>query len=87
MIKALNAFSFWHYPKNLTKQEWNEVETGIAQRLKALNLFLEDIYNEQLIIKKALFRQPWLLRALYSEVTWYKATTWHSRAYCRYRFN
>jgi uncharacterized circularly permuted ATP-grasp superfamily protein len=23
----------------LTKQEWNEVETGIAQRLKALNLF------------------------------------------------
>jgi uncharacterized circularly permuted ATP-grasp superfamily protein len=30
-----------------------------------LNLFLEDIYNEQLIIKKALFRQPWLLLAHY----------------------
>jgi hypothetical protein len=25
MIKALNAFSFWHYPQNFTKQEWNEV--------------------------------------------------------------
>jgi uncharacterized circularly permuted ATP-grasp superfamily protein len=30
------------------------VETGIAQRLKALNLFLEDIYNEQLIIKEGI---------------------------------
>jgi uncharacterized circularly permuted ATP-grasp superfamily protein len=57
MIKALNAFSLLTLSQ-ITKQEWNEVETGIAQRLKALNLFLEDIYNEQLIIKKALFRQP-----------------------------
>jgi uncharacterized circularly permuted ATP-grasp superfamily protein len=57
MIKALNAFSLLTLSQNLTKQEWNEVETG-RQRLKALNLFLEDIYNEQLIIKKALFRQP-----------------------------
>jgi uncharacterized circularly permuted ATP-grasp superfamily protein len=62
MIKALNAFSLLTLSQ-ITKQEWNEVETGIAQRLKALNLFLEDIYNEQLIIKKALFRQPWLLLA------------------------
>jgi uncharacterized circularly permuted ATP-grasp superfamily protein len=43
-------FPFDIIPRILTKQEWNEVETGIAQRLKALNLFLEDIYNE-LIIK------------------------------------
>jgi uncharacterized circularly permuted ATP-grasp superfamily protein len=47
-------FPFDIIPRILTKQEWNEVETGIAQRLKALNLFLEDIYNEQLIIKEGI---------------------------------
>ena len=44
-------FPFDIIPRIITKDEWSEVETGIKQRLKALNLFLEDIYNEQHIIK------------------------------------
>ncbi len=44
-------FPFDIIPRIITKGEWNEVETGIAQRLKALNLFLEDVYNGQQIIK------------------------------------
>lgn len=44
-------FPFDIIPRIITKEDWNEVESGIKQRLKALNLFLEDIYNEQLIIK------------------------------------
>ncbi|MGA9637182.1 circularly permuted type 2 ATP-grasp protein [Flavobacterium sp.] len=44
-------FPFDIIPRIITQQDWLEVESGIAQRLKALNLFLEDIYNEQLIIK------------------------------------
>jgi uncharacterized circularly permuted ATP-grasp superfamily protein len=44
-------FPFDIIPRIITKSEWSEVETGIKQRLKALNLFLEDVYNEQLIIK------------------------------------
>lgn len=44
-------FPFDIIPRIITKAEWSEVETGIKQRLKALNLFLEDIYNEQHIIK------------------------------------
>ena len=44
-------FPFDIIPRIITKAEWSEVETGIKQRLKALNLFLEDIYNGQLIIK------------------------------------
>lgn len=44
-------FPFDIIPRIITKSEWDEVETGIKQRLKALNLFLEDIYNGQLIIK------------------------------------
>ena len=44
-------FPFDIIPRIITKEDWNEIESGIKQRLKALNLFLEDIYNEQLIIK------------------------------------
>jgi uncharacterized circularly permuted ATP-grasp superfamily protein len=44
-------FPFDIIPRIITQKDWSEVETGIAQRLKALNLFLEDIYNEQLIVK------------------------------------
>lgn len=44
-------FPFDIIPRIITKAEWSEVENGIKQRLKALNLFLEDIYNGQHIIK------------------------------------
>ena len=44
-------FPFDIIPRIITKAEWSEVETGIKQRLKALNLFLEDVYNGQHIIK------------------------------------
>jgi uncharacterized circularly permuted ATP-grasp superfamily protein len=44
-------FPFDIIPRIITKAEWDEVENGIKQRLKALNLFLEDVYNGQYIIK------------------------------------
>jgi uncharacterized circularly permuted ATP-grasp superfamily protein len=44
-------FPFDIIPRIITGLEWDHVESGIKQRLKALNLFLKDIYNEQLIIK------------------------------------
>ncbi|MGB5417693.1 circularly permuted type 2 ATP-grasp protein [Algibacter sp.] len=44
-------FPFDIVPRILTAKEWNKIETGIKQRLKALNLFIKDIYNEQFIIK------------------------------------
>ena len=47
-------FPFDIIPRIITQKEWSEVESGIKQRLKALNLFLEDVYNEQLIIKEGL---------------------------------
>ncbi|TRX40442.1 circularly permuted type 2 ATP-grasp protein [Flavobacterium restrictum] len=43
-------FPFDIIPRIITQQDWLEVENGIKQRLEALNLFLEDIYNEQNII-------------------------------------
>ncbi|MEN3324629.1 circularly permuted type 2 ATP-grasp protein [Mariniflexile soesokkakense] len=44
-------FPFDIVPRIITAQEWDKIEKGIKQRLKALNLFIKDIYNEQFIIK------------------------------------
>ncbi|WEK37936.1 MAG: circularly permuted type 2 ATP-grasp protein [Candidatus Pseudobacter hemicellulosilyticus] len=44
-------FPFDIIPRIITGTEWAYIEKGIAQRLKALNLFLKDVYNEQFIIK------------------------------------
>ncbi len=44
-------FPFDIVPRIITSKEWTKIETGIKQRLKALNLFIKDIYNEQFIIK------------------------------------
>ncbi|SEL52232.1 circularly permuted type 2 ATP-grasp protein [Parapedobacter koreensis] len=44
-------FPFDIIPRIITGTEWQRIEQGIAQRLKALNLFLKDIYNEQQIIQ------------------------------------
>lgn len=44
-------FPFDIIPRIITGSEWNTIEKGIQQRLKALNLFLKDIYSEQQILK------------------------------------
>lgn len=44
-------FPFDIIPRIITGAEWDRVEKGIQQRLKALNLFLKDVYNEQNIIR------------------------------------
>ena len=37
-------------PRLITAAEWRELELGLTQRLRALNLFLQDVYNEAKII-------------------------------------
>jgi uncharacterized circularly permuted ATP-grasp superfamily protein len=44
-------FPFDIIPRILTSAEWNHIEQGIKQRLRALNLFLKDIYSEKNILK------------------------------------
>lgn len=44
-------FPFDIIPRMITSNEWKKIEAGIKQRLKALNMFLKDIYNEQQIVK------------------------------------
>lgn len=44
-------FPFDIIPRIITAAEWDFIERGIKQRLKALNLFLKDIYSTQFILK------------------------------------
>ncbi len=41
-------------PRIIAKQQWNKIEQGCAQRVRALNLFLDDIYHDQAILKAQL---------------------------------
>ncbi|AJI57164.1 A circularly permuted ATPgrasp family protein [Francisella philomiragia] len=44
-------FPFDLIPRVISEKEWQELEKGLKQRLKALNAFLNDIYDEQKILK------------------------------------
>ena len=44
-------FPFDIVPRIVVASEWTRIEAGIKQRLKALNMFLNDIYHEQQIVK------------------------------------
>jgi uncharacterized circularly permuted ATP-grasp superfamily protein len=44
-------FPFDIYPRIIQASEWDFIERGIKQRLKALNIFLKDVYHQQFIIK------------------------------------
>ena len=43
-------FPFDPIPRLITKHEWEKVEQGLTQRITALNIFLNDIYNDGHII-------------------------------------
>ena len=44
-------FPFDIIPRVITGSEWDRLEKGLKQRIKALNLFINDVYNEQKIFK------------------------------------
>src|ERR1022692_3535910 len=44
-------FPFDLIPRIVTAQEWTWVERGLKQRIHALNLFIDDIYHDQKILK------------------------------------
>lgn len=44
-------FPFDLIPRLISAREWSRIERGIAQRLRAVNLFLDDIYGPQYILR------------------------------------
>jgi uncharacterized circularly permuted ATP-grasp superfamily protein len=49
------AWPFDVVPRVIAAAEWREIEQGLAQRLKALNLFIDDLYNDQRVITDGVF--------------------------------
>jgi uncharacterized circularly permuted ATP-grasp superfamily protein len=45
-------FPFDLIPRIIPAREWDMLERGLTQRMTALNLFLQDIYHEQRIVKE-----------------------------------
>lgn len=44
-------FPFDLVPRILPHSEWDHIERGLAQRVRALNLFLRDVYGQQRVLK------------------------------------
>ncbi|MCB1934778.1 MAG: circularly permuted type 2 ATP-grasp protein [Nitrosomonas sp.] len=49
------AWPFDIIPRIIDKQEWLTVEQGLKQRVQALNLFIDDLYHQQKIVKDGIF--------------------------------
>jgi uncharacterized circularly permuted ATP-grasp superfamily protein len=49
------AMPFDLIPRVISAREWQEVEAGLKQRVHALNLFIDDLYNDQHIIADGVF--------------------------------
>jgi len=49
------AWPFDIIPRVIPRSEWQSIERGLQQRLRALNLFIDDIYHERRIVKDGAF--------------------------------
>ena len=50
-------------PRIIKKSEWDIISKGLKQRTKALNLFIEDCYNEKEFLKKSSINQDLILKS------------------------
>ncbi|WP_269517798.1 circularly permuted type 2 ATP-grasp protein [Alteromonas sp. BMJM2] len=49
------AWPFDIVPRLIPYEEWQDIEKGLVQRVKALNMFIDDLYNEQNVVKDGVF--------------------------------
>lgn len=49
-------------PRIISNKEWEKLNAGICQRVKALNRFLEDVYSQRDILKAGLIPQDLILQ-------------------------
>ena len=46
-------------PRIITAEEWRTIERGLEQRVRALNLFLLDIYRTARILRQGIVPATW----------------------------
>jgi uncharacterized circularly permuted ATP-grasp superfamily protein len=56
-------FPFDLVPRIIPATEWSLIESGLIQRMKALNMFLKDIYSDQRILKEKIIPAEEILTA------------------------
>ncbi len=49
------AWPFDIVPRTLSAREWARIDAGLKQRLTALNLFIDDLYNDRKIVADGVF--------------------------------
>lgn len=49
------AWPFDIVPRIIALSEWQKTEAGLKQRVQALNMFIDDLYHDQKIIKDKVF--------------------------------
>jgi uncharacterized circularly permuted ATP-grasp superfamily protein len=49
------AWPFDVIPRIIPAAEWDAVERGLAQRLTAINMFIDDVYNDQRVVEDGVF--------------------------------
>lgn len=49
------AWPFDIVPRLIPASEWQQIEEGLKQRVQALNLFVDDLYHDQKIVKDGVF--------------------------------
>ena len=54
-------FPFDIIPRIVDSKEWKRIETGLAQRIQALNLFIHDVYHSQKILKDRVLPEEMVL--------------------------
>ena len=56
-------FPFDAIPRVIEAQEWAQLERGLSQRVRALNLFLRDVYGEKRIIADGVVPEDFVYRS------------------------
>ncbi|MGB3224005.1 MAG: circularly permuted type 2 ATP-grasp protein [Desulforhopalus sp.] len=58
---AEKIFPFDLIPRIVSSGDWQQIEAGLKQRIYALNLFLQDIYNDKKILKDKIVPEDLIL--------------------------
>lgn len=56
-------FPFDLIPRPVAGKEWDRLERGLVQRIRALNLFLDDVYHDQRILKEEVIPADLVLKS------------------------
>ncbi len=51
-------------PRIIDNKEWLHLEKGLQQRIKALNLFIQDLYNDQKVLKDKIIPRDMILSSV-----------------------